>query len=390
MRAGAPKDSMAPAGPESMQMRGKSHPASKPFRDCRAQMRLAMSQREEDPARVWLELVSIRETASKLPDLANDDAALKQDIERFRAKLEAEIFALQQEVGDEVLAPLYVWVDLIRRRNRLDRDIVTARESVKAARAARRDTTRAARSEQEAVAQLEEGQKKQEWWQTSVPPRPSEAELALWEAGGWHARRDALTQDAREVARLGCEARERLGVVAPGRLLARSDYVGSTAEKLIVGGAGAFGLVTTIVAAYALLGASTNAAGVALGVLAAVGWLGIGAAVGVSVAARKRVRAEIDDSVATSWHWTLFSEQAAAMEIEVGWLRALRDAFHARAAFDKAKSEGKQIEELKAWRADLRDFVVEVAARGDDAATAEVERAKRSLMPASYRDSGGP
>jgi hypothetical protein len=77
------------------------------------------------------------------------------------------------------------------------------------------------------------------------------------------------------------------------------------------------------------------------------------------------------------------------MEIEVGWLRALKDAFHARAQFDKAKAEGKQIEDLKKWRADLRDFVVEVAARGDDAAMAELERAKHSLVPASYRDDGG-
>ena len=34
--------------------------------------------------------------------------------------------------------------------------------------------------------------------------------------------------------------------------------------------------------------------------------------------------------------------------------------------FDESKAEGKQIEDLKLWRPDLRDFVVEVAKQKDD------------------------
>jgi hypothetical protein len=368
---------------DSLSLRGRSHPASKPFRDCRAQLRLALSQREEDPARVWLELTSIREKATKLPEMAHDDPMLKQDIERFRAKLEAEIFALQQEVGDEVLAPLYVWVDLIRRRNRLDREIVAARESVKASRASRGDAKRAARTEEESETQLTEGQKELEWWQASVPPRPSEAELAIWEAGAWPSRRDALPHDAREVARRGSDARAALGVVAPGRLLARSEYAGSPSEKIILPCVGAFAFLASLFAAFALSRAG-GAGAIALVILALVGWLALGGAIAVSVVARRRARGEADAAVATSWHYTLFAEQAAALEIEVGWLRALRDAFHARTLFDRAKSEGKQIEDLKKWRADLRDFVVEVANRGDDAAMAAAESVKgSSLRPSS-------
>lgn len=379
-------ESMVPASAESMHLRGKTHPAALPFRTARQQFRLAMAQREEDPARVWLELTSIRETATKLPDMAADDALLKADIERFRAKLEAEIFTLHQEVGDEVLAPLYVWVDLIRRRNRLDRAILTARESVKASRAARRDPARAPRTQEEAAAALDEGMKKLEWWQASVPPRPSEAEIAIWESGRFADRRESLPQDPTDVARRGSEARAKLGVVAPGRLLARSDYASSRAEALIVPSVAAFALTATILATYALTRPDAGGGGIALGTLAFLGWLALAGATAVSILARRRVQGEIDAAAATSWHWTLFCEQSAAMEIEVGWLRALHEAFRARAAFDEAKWEGKQIEDLKKWRADLRDFVVEVANRGDDAATAEIERAKRSLVPPSYRE----
>ena len=153
-----------------------------------------MSQREDDPARVWLELASIRENASKLPALAHDDAILHQEIERFRAKLEAEIFSLTQEVDDEVLAPLYAWVDLIRRRNRLDRDIVAARNSVKAARASRGDKSRAPRTEEETTSQLDKAMKQHEWWTVSIPPRPSEVELAIWNTGGWEEKRASLPE----------------------------------------------------------------------------------------------------------------------------------------------------------------------------------------------------
>jgi hypothetical protein len=376
-------DSLAQSAASDSSIRGVSHPASRPFRECRAQLRLALSQREEDPARVWLELTSIRENASKLPDMANDDPMLRQDIERFRAKLEAEIFALQQEVGDEVLAPLYVWVDLIRRRNRLDRAIVAARDNVKASRAARGDPKRAARTEAEADTQLAEGHKLLDWWQTSQPQKPSEAELAIWEGGKWLERRQLLPQEPRDVAVRGTAARALLGAVSPGRLIARSTYAGSPTEKILLPCVGAFGFLASLFAAFATSRPDAGAGAIVLVVLAVLGWLGLAGAIAVSVMTRRRARDEGDAAVATSWHYTLFREQVAAVDIEVGWLRALRDAFHARTVFDNAKAEGRQIEDLKRWRADLRDFVVEVANRGDEAAIAEIERSQRSVPPQS-------
>ena len=60
------------------------------------------------------------------------------------------------------------------------------------------------------------------------------------------------------------------------------------------------------------------------------------------------------------------AQRTQALESEVGWVRALLDAFRARRTFDESKAEGAQIEDLKAWRPDLRDFVVEVAKQHED------------------------
>jgi hypothetical protein len=49
--------------------------------------------------------------------------------------------------------------------------------------------------------------------------------------------------------------------------------------------------------------------------------------------------------------------------------------------FDEAKSEGRQIDDLRAWRPDLRDFVVEVAKQGDEASTALEADGASSLPP---------
>jgi hypothetical protein len=61
------------------------------------------------------------------------------------------------------------------------------------------------------------------------------------------------------------------------------------------------------------------------------------------------------------WHFTFFSEQSAALELEVGWLRALVAALRARRAFDAHRGEGGQLVELAQWRPDLEPFVAEVA-----------------------------
>lgn len=371
---------------DSLRTQTRAHPASKPFRDCRAQLSLAMSQREDDPARVWLELVSIRENASKLPALAQDDAILHQEIERFRAKLEAEIFSLTQEVDDEVLAPLYAWVDLIRRRNRLDRDIIAARNSVKAARASRGDKTRAPRTEEETTAQLDKAMKQQEWWTVSIPPRPSEVELAIWRTGGWDEKRASLPEDPKSVQANGARARLWLGVVTPHRTLGTSEYVGSRAELILVpvlGGGALIASAAVMLSGSSQSGGATSAPAIAFAIITVLAWLAFGTALGIGLALRRRMKREMDSAAATVWYFQFFTEQAHAVEVEVGWLRALRDAFHARSMFDESKGEGKQIEELKKWRGDLRDFVVEVAKQGEDAETAALKAAENSMMPPS-------
>jgi hypothetical protein len=61
------------------------------------------------------------------------------------------------------------------------------------------------------------------------------------------------------------------------------------------------------------------------------------------------------------WFHTLFPEQVASLELEVGWLRALAAALRARRAFDDHKGEGGQLAELARWRPDLTEVVVDVA-----------------------------
>lgn len=352
------KQSLELEAADSLRLKVASHPASKPFRDARSQVRLALSQREEDPARVWLELVSVRESSAKLTELAVDDPILHEDIERFRAKLEAEIFGLQQEVGDEVLAPLYVWLDLIRRRNRLDRDILRSRQYVKDARAARADKSRAPRTVEEAEHQLTAGKKQLDWWRAACPARPSDDELTLWRDGGWDAKRATLPQDGKVIRERGLAARAVLGDVAPARPPGHTPFIGSALEiaLFVALGAGAAGATIT-----ALLAES-----IGLGVIAGMAWLSLVAAAVLGVSLRRRARRERQAMVDAVWFFTFYLERTAAMEVEVGWTRALHEAFTARRAFDEKKGEGKQIEDLKKWRPDLRDFVVEVARQGED------------------------
>lgn len=352
---------------EAVSVRSKSsgHPATKPFRDCRAQVRLALSQREEDPARVWLELVSVRENAAKLPELAADDPILADEIDRFRAKLEAEIFALTQEVGDEVLAPLYVWLDLIRRRNKLDREILVSRQHVKEARASRLDTTRAPRTHDESQQQLEEMTKALDAWRASTPPPPSARAMEVWRVGGWAMRTGELGQNVDEVRARGEAARTLLGWTPARWPLGRPPFIRTPAEIAALAGAGLAALAFTPLAAVAMangpgLGTAT------LALLAAAAWALLAALVTAALWLRARAHRELDAAVAVVWHSELHAQRVRALESEVAWISALLDAFRARRTFDESKAEGAQIEDLKRWRPDLRDFVVEVAKQHDD------------------------
>jgi hypothetical protein len=358
----------------------RSNPASKPLRDCKAQLGLAMRQREEDPARVWLELVSIRESARKLPPLAHDDPILASDIDKFRAKLEAEIFKLTQEVGDEVLAPLYVWVDLIRRRNTLDREIIAARNNVKQARAARGDKTRAPRTELESKEHLEKNANELEAWRAALPAAPAPREVAVWEALGYAANRTALAQKGRVIQEQGAAARAALASVPEGRALGMHPYIGSRAELIVGPTIGGAMLLAWLFAGYTL--AKDGGAGaIALTLFAALLTFALAGAVAGSVVLRQRARREVEHAISSVWYFTFFQEKIEALDIEVGWLRALYASFAARRVFDESRAEGLQIEDLKKWRPDLRDFVVEVAKQGEETETALAMAGGNSLQP---------
>ena len=95
-------------------------PGSRELRMLKTMLSLAVGQREEDPERAWLELVSVRERLQPVAYTAREDPLLSSDVERFRGKLEEQIAKLTRDVGDEVIAPLYSWVDLVRQRARLE------------------------------------------------------------------------------------------------------------------------------------------------------------------------------------------------------------------------------------------------------------------------------
>ncbi len=113
------------------------NPVHRALRLLKTQLNLAIGQREEDPERAWLEAVSVRDRLETLAPDASEDAILQADVDRFRGKLEQQLKKLTRDVGDEVVAPLYSWVDLLRQRDRLELEVDTARTRVLEARASR-------------------------------------------------------------------------------------------------------------------------------------------------------------------------------------------------------------------------------------------------------------
>jgi hypothetical protein len=93
--------------------------------------------------------------------------------------------------------------------------------------------------------------------------------------------------------------------------------------------------------------------------LVAVGLFLVGLA--ASIASRRHAAAQRRAGIAWVWHYKYFSEQAAAVELEVGWLRALVAALRARQAFDAHDGEGGQLIDLARWRPDLEPFIAEAA-----------------------------
>ena len=133
------------------------------------------------------------------------------------------------------------------------------------------------------------------------------------------------------------------------------NYAGSRLELAVLPAAGAAALLSSMFA-FARQGDH-----VALSALAVIACGSFGAAAMASVQARRRLTSERQAAIDLVWFHTLFAEQSASLELEVGWLRALAAALRARAAFDGHKGEGGQLGELAKWRPDLTEVVADVA-----------------------------
>jgi hypothetical protein len=331
------------------------NPVSRALRMLKTQLNMAVGQREEDPERAWLELVSVRERLHEVTEGAKDDPLLLADVERFGGRLEEQIHKLTSDVGDEVVAPLYSWVDLLRQRARLDAAVDGACSRVAEARASRGAVVAPApTTEADAGAAVDAATKELAWWQSESPPLPSLEAQSVWREAGGDTMRPLLPIDPQVVRTRGLAAHGVLARVqgrAPGSVV----YAGSKLELVLLP---TFGAAALLMSMFAL--ASTQARG-PLGVLSALGWLAFAAVIAVSVLARQRADSERRAAVDAVWHHTLFTEQASALDLEVGWLRALSAALRARQAFDAHKAEGGQLAELATWRPDLEAVVVEVA-----------------------------
>jgi hypothetical protein len=332
-----------------------TNPASRALRMLKTQLNLAVGQREEDPERAWLELVSVRERVGEVADASREDPLLAADVDRFRQRLDEQIAKLTREVGDEVIAPLYSWLDLLRQRVRLERDVESARTRVAEARASRGAVTvPSPSSEAEVSVALATGEKDLAWWKAEAPPLPSPESMSVWQELGGDALRGMLPADPHAVRAGGLAARsvlDRIGRRMPGAV----SYVGSKAELVLLPVAGASALLISM---FALALTSVRSA---LGVLSAAAWVAFAAVLALSVYARQRADRERRAALDAVWHHVLFTEQAVAVELEVGWLRALHAALKACRTFDEHKGEGGQLEELGKWRPDLEPVVQDVA-----------------------------
>jgi hypothetical protein len=331
------------------------NPASRVLRMLKTQLNLAVGQREEDPERAWLELVSVRDRLGSVVDSAKEDPLLLADVERFRGRLEEAMANLTTDVGDEVIAPLYSWVDLRRQRARLEVEVETAQVRVAEARASRGAPPAASVSTGEhAAAALAAAEVELAWWRSGTPPMPSPEALGVWYEWGGEGLRSTLPQDREVVRKRGLAAAAVLRR-ARGRVPGRVPYVGSKLELVLLP---TLGVTAVLLSMFAL---ATTWARATLGVLGALAWVAFAAVITVSLLARQRADVERRAAIDAVWHHALFIEQTASLDLEVGWLRALSAALRACKAFDGHKGEGGQLAELARWRPDLEPVVAEVA-----------------------------
>ncbi len=357
--------SMPPPGYSSMPPPGglatsgayaaSQNPVHRALRMLKTQLNLAIGQREEDPERAWLEAVSVRERLEALVETSSEDELLRADVERFRHRLEEQVKKLTRDIGDEVVAPLYSWVDLLRQREKLEAEVETARGRVAEARASRG----ASRSPplatlDEGVAALDARESELKVWRTDTSPAPPPVALAMWAEAGGNALRASLPSDPQVVRDRGAAARPIVDVMN-ARPLEVTSYAGSRLELAVLPATGAAALLSSMFA-FSLHGAH-----IGLSAMAVIACGSFGAAAMASVEGRRRAAAERRAALDLVWFHTLFTEQAASLELEVGWLRALVAGLRALQAFDAHKGEGGQLAELAKWRPDLKEVVADVA-----------------------------
>jgi hypothetical protein len=331
------------------------NPVHRALRLLKTQLNLAIGQREEDPERAWLEAVSVRDRLETLIESASEDLILQADVDRFKGKLEQALKKLTRDVGDEVVAPLYSWVDLLRQRDRLEAEVETARTRVVEARASRgASAPKRLATLEDASAALEAREGELQVWRGEPLPAPPPEALAIWAEAGGDAVRASMPSDPQVVRARGIAAVPVVEEVR-ARPAGSASYSGSRLELVLLPAAGAAALLSSMFA-FARQGAH-----IALSALAVLACGSFGAAAMASVQARRRVTGERQAALDLVWFHTLFAEQAASLELEVGWLRALVAALRARRAFDTHKGEGGQLDELAKWRPDLTEVVIDVA-----------------------------
>jgi hypothetical protein len=337
--------------------------AARSLRLLKTQLHLAVGQREEDPERAWLELVSIRDRLGEVVERTKDDPLLAADVEQFRGRLADNLSNLMHDVGDETIAPLYSWVDLLRQRVSLEQEVETARTRVAEARAARGLRSSAApATETQARAAITAAEEELAAWKADAPPPPPPQAVEGWQRAGGDALRACLSVDPTVVRSRGREARSTFAHLPVGgsRL---AVYARSRTEHAVLAICAVSALAA---AAAALLGDNL---GTYLGWVAAASVI-LAGAVGLSLAARRRADTERRATVDCVWHHTVFTEYVAALTLEVGWLRALAAAARAQSAFDARAGEGGQLAELARWRPDLEPSVAEAARSSLVASTA--------------------
>jgi hypothetical protein len=317
----------------------------------RSQLRWAMIQREEDPARVWLEVISIDERSKYALGRADDPKQINE-LRAFRGKLEESVASLTEELGDEKLAPLYSWLDLVRQRRRIGARIDEARAAVAQARALRSsEAARTPKSEEGAAEQLARAQGELAQWQQATPPAPPPAVVDAWNAQGGEALVPSMPRDPMAVGRRGDAARRvlaRRGGGTPGR----HPWHGSKAERIGIPAAAVGALV------FALRMFAGGGGGMAA--LTAVCLTALGALVARSVLVRRLERAELAAAVDWVWHARMYGERTRFAELEAGWLRALVDAHRALQSFDARPGTGGQLRDFERERPDLAPIVHEV------------------------------